>query len=105
LDDLLRAHPNHAGALAERGRYATQDGDVAVAVEFLGRAVLADRGNLTARHQYALALARAGRPDEAAKQEAELKDLKADLDRMNDLISGPLQNSPDDPAVHHEIAV
>jgi Tfp pilus assembly protein PilF len=34
-----------------------------------------------------------------------LKELKSDLDRMNDLISGPLQNTPNDPAIHHQIAV
>jgi tetratricopeptide (TPR) repeat protein len=103
LDECLRAHPLHAGALAERARYAALDGDYPAAVEFFARAAKLDRGNASVRRQYAQALARIGRADEAAREEAAVDALKADLERMDKLIAGPLQSTPDDPAVPHQI--
>lgn len=105
LDDCLRAHPLHAGALAERGKYAALDGDYQTASEYFGRAAKLDRGNAGVRRQYAQALARLGRADEAAREEAAIDALKADLDRMEKLIAGPLQTTPDDPAAPHQIGV
>jgi tetratricopeptide (TPR) repeat protein len=103
LDECLRAHPLHAGALAERAKYAALDGDYQTAVEYFDRASKVDRGNASVRRQYAQALARVGRTAEAAKEEAAVDALKADLERMERLIAGPLQTAPDDPAVPYQI--
>jgi Flp pilus assembly protein TadD len=61
-------------------------------------------GDLAARAQLALVLARAGRRDDAARRQAEVDQMRADSERVTALIEGPLQARPDDPAVPHEIA-
>jgi tetratricopeptide (TPR) repeat protein len=105
LDECLRAYPLHAAALAERGKYAALDGNYETAVDYFGRAAKLDRGNASVRRQYAQALARVGRTADAAHEDAAVEALKADLDRMEKLIAGPLQKTPDDPAVPHQIGV
>jgi predicted Zn-dependent protease len=105
LDELLRAHPDQAAARAARARYAAQDGDDAAALDDLARAVRLDPGDLTVRHQYAQALTRAGRAAEAAREQQAVDRMKGDLERMSQLIAGPLQSAPNDPAVHHQIAL
>jgi tetratricopeptide (TPR) repeat protein len=105
LDECLRAYPFHPGALADRGKYAALDGDYLTAVDYFGRAAKLDPGNTSVRRQYAQALARVGRAEEAAREEAAVERLKADLDRMEKLIAGPLQSTPDDPAVPHQIGI
>ena len=104
LDDCLRAGPDLPAALLERGRYALADGDDAAAETYFGRAVRADPGNQTARRQYALVLARGGKTAEAAREDAAVRQLSADYERINHLIQGPLQANPTDPAVPYEIA-
>jgi Flp pilus assembly protein TadD len=105
LDDLIRTHPDYPQALAERGRYAVQDGDDAAAEAYLERAARFDPGNFPTRHQYSLALARNGKKAEAAKEQAALRVLEADYERINALITGKLQSAPNDPSVHHEIGL
>jgi tetratricopeptide (TPR) repeat protein len=104
LDDLLRTRPHHAAALAARGRYAVQAGDEAAALDYLTRAVRLDPGNTAVRHQYAQALTRAGRAAEAAREQQVVDRMRGDMERMNQLIAGPLQTTPNDPDVHHQIA-
>ena len=105
LDAAIAARPNHPRALAERARYAASDGDNAAALDDFARAVRLDPGNMTVRHQYAQALLRAGRPADADRERAAIERLRTDLERMNELIAGPLQTRPNDPAVHYQIAV
>jgi tetratricopeptide (TPR) repeat protein len=105
IDDCLRRFPDHAAALAERGRYADLDGDTGAAVDYYRRATRSDPGNLLFRRQYSQALARAGRTAEAATEEAAVHRLQTDLEQINKLIAGPMQQSPNDPAIPHQIAV
>lgn len=105
LDACLRDHPNNPTALAERGRYAVSDGDDAAAESYYEKAAKADPGNFPTRHQFSLALARNGKKTEADKEQAVLRMLEADAERINQLISGPLQTRPNDPAIHHEIGL
>jgi len=105
LNACLRAHPDYPPALAERGEFALLDGDERAAEADLAKAVARDPGNVTTRNQYALALARNGKRDESQREYAEVKQLQADSDRMAVLIRGPLQTTPNDPAIHHEIAL
>jgi Flp pilus assembly protein TadD len=104
LDDVLRAHPEYPPALAERGRLAAEDGDAA-AEEYLERAARSDPGNVPTRHQYSLALARNGKKAAADREQAAARALEADHERINALVTGRLQASPNDPAVHHEIGL
>ncbi len=104
LDACLRDHPNYPAALAERGGFALLDGDEPAAERDFARAAGLDPGNMAIRSQYALALARNGKPADAARELGDLERLKADMERITALIEGPLQTRPNDPAVHHEIA-
>jgi predicted Zn-dependent protease len=104
LDEALRAHPDYPAALADRGKTAAADGDDRAAEEYFARAVRLDPGDLPTRHQYVLTLSRLGKATEAAAEQDAAKRLEADLERINALIQGPLQRTPNDPAIHHEIA-
>jgi Flp pilus assembly protein TadD len=104
LEACLRDHPDYPAALAERGSQALFDGEEPTAERYLARAVELDPGNLVTRNQYALTLARNGKRAEAARENAAIAALSADLDRISALTSGPLQANPNDPTVHHEIA-
>lgn len=105
LAACLRAHPDHAEALLESGALALADGDETEAVALMRRARDREPGNLSAQTQYAFALARTGRAAEAAEARARADALKADLERITELVGGPLQARPNDPAVQHEIAL
>ena len=105
LDELLRDRPDLPAALDERGRIAVADGDDKAAEDYLRRAVRFDPGNIAARNQYAEVLTRNGKVAEAAKERDLIQKLQADLERINQVISGPLQMNPTDPALHHEIGM
>jgi tetratricopeptide (TPR) repeat protein len=105
LDECLRLHPNNPRALAERGRIARRDGDGELAEEYLSRAVRLDPGDGEARHQYCLALSYNGKKAEAAKQQEALRQTEDDVRRINELLKGRLQESPDDPAGYFEAAM
>jgi tetratricopeptide (TPR) repeat protein len=105
LDPLLEQYPNHPRALAERARYAALAGDYAGACVDLARSVRLDPGNVAARNQYAQALERAGDRAGAERETATAGRLKTDLETISQLVSGPLQNRPDDPDVPYQIAV
>jgi tetratricopeptide (TPR) repeat protein len=105
FDECLRRNPDHATALAERGRMALRDGDGKLAEESLARAVRIDPGDLSARHQYQLALNHNGKKAEAAAQEEEARRLKADLERIHHLLNQRLQQAPNDAAALHEVAM
>lgn len=105
LDDCLRAHPNYPAALAERGRFAMTAGDDRTAEGCLGRSLQFDPGNIATRHQYAQVLKRNGKPADAARELERIRQLEADVERINRLISDPLQRDPNNPAVHHEIGM
>src|SRR5207247_2544071 len=68
LDECLRSNPDHAPALAERGRLALRDGDGPRAEELLRRAIDLDPGLFPAHYQYSLAL-QGNRKDAEAVQE------------------------------------
>jgi Flp pilus assembly protein TadD len=104
LAECLAAHPDHPEALLESGAQALAAGDETEAVTLMRRARDRDPGNLIAQTQLAFALARTGRAAEAAEARARADALKVDLDRISDLVGGPLQARPNDPAVHAEIA-
>ncbi|AMV25651.1 tetratricopeptide repeat protein [Gemmata sp. SH-PL17] len=104
LDDCLLRHPDNSDALLERGARALAEGDEQAAVDYLGRAIKNDPGNVAARHQYALALARNRQQAEAKREYETIKQLEADNERVLALVQGPLQRNPRDPALLHELA-
>jgi tetratricopeptide (TPR) repeat protein len=104
IDEALKAYPDNPGALMEKGGYALLDGDEKSAVEYLRRAAQLDPGNPIARNQYALALARSGNLEESKKEYEKIRQLEADSTRVSELVGHSLQQRPNDPAIHYEIA-
>ena len=104
LEACVARHPDYPPALAELGSQSLADGDEEKAERLLARAVALEPGNVTARSQYAFVLARNGKREEAAREQKRVADLKADFERIAVLISGPLQERPNDPQVPYEIA-
>ena len=104
LDECMRRFPDFAPALSERGAIAEQEGNDREAEGYLSRAIRLAPGDSISRLQYALVLARNGKVVEAAREREAIKQLEADQDRIKELIGGPLQTRPNDPAVPHEIA-
>jgi tetratricopeptide (TPR) repeat protein len=105
LDECLRLHPDHAAALAERGRIARRDDDSVLAEQMLERAVRLDGSDVPARYQYYLALSQNGKEAEAAHQQEEIRRIETDGQRISELIHGRLHAMPNDPEVPYEIAM
>jgi tetratricopeptide (TPR) repeat protein len=105
LDECLRDHPDHAGALVERARIASRDGDNALAEDYLRRAAQIDPGDANARYQFYLVLHKNGKEAEAAQQLDARKRIEADIRRIKEIVEGPFQKRPNDPQLHYEIAM
>jgi tetratricopeptide (TPR) repeat protein len=105
LEQCLRENPEFPQALAELGRIALTAGDDRSAEDYLGRASRRDPGNMVVRSQYMRALTNTGKHELAAQEQKKLDTLQADFERINQIISGPFQSNPNDPALHHEIAI
>jgi tetratricopeptide (TPR) repeat protein len=86
LDDLLAAHPNHARALAERGRVALADNDPAGAERWLRRAVARAPEDAAALYSLQNALSLQDMKDEAKQLEPRIVQLKADLKRYTEVV-------------------
>lgn len=104
LDECLAEFPDYAPAQAERGIAALQSGDDATAAEYLGRATQLAPGDLVTRSQYVAVLSRLGRTVDAERERESLRSLQKDVERISELVSGPLQLHPNDPSIPHEIA-
>jgi predicted Zn-dependent protease len=105
LDEYLQGQPDNSEALAERGRIAVAEGDDRLAEVLLRRVRSVDPGNIPARAQLADVLGRNGNATEAAQEAQAVQKLKDDDERIQHLINGRLQTSPNDPGVYHEIAM
>jgi tetratricopeptide (TPR) repeat protein len=105
LDDCLRNDPGHAAALATRGRLARRSGDDQQAEQDLGLAVRLDPGDPSIRDQYAQVLHANGKLEEAARQREEHRRMIADIERIRELVDGPLRDRPNDAAAHYEVAM
>jgi tetratricopeptide (TPR) repeat protein len=102
LDDVLAAHPKFAPALIERSRLALRDGDAERAVNGLREAVALDPSNSQAQYQLFVALEGSGQKEEARRQQARLKQLEDDLNRLQEIATRLMPQRPHDPAVHYE---
>ncbi len=103
IEECLRAYPDYPAALLERGNNALIDGNEIEAEQYLARAVRLDPGNILIHNQYALVLGRNGKQAQVAAEYAKAHQLQTDGERISQIIRGPLQDNPNDPALHHEI--
>jgi tetratricopeptide (TPR) repeat protein len=105
LDECLRQHADHAGALAERGRIASRDGEDDKAEDYLRRATRLDPSNPTSRYQFYLILNKNGKKAEAERELDARRRIEADIQRIKDILNGPYKKAPNDPDLHYEVAM
>jgi tetratricopeptide (TPR) repeat protein len=105
LGSVLAEHPHHAEALAERGYLALQMGKLDVAEAWLRAAAAREPANYQVRYQLSQALIKNGKLAEARALEKKMKDLQADIKRIQEIVTQQMQASPHDPALHYETAV
>jgi len=103
LDRSLALDPKNSLVLKQYAEAALNRGDFAAALVHLDRAIGLDPFDLPLRHRRRLALAWLGRTDEAKAEEAALKRLRVDLDRLNQA-RAQLAISPHDRRAQTQIA-
>jgi tetratricopeptide (TPR) repeat protein len=101
LDAILVEHPEHAGALTERGRLALDEGDLARAEEWLRAAVARAPYERQALYNLYQCVQRRGPEAEARACRARFDRVDADMKRL-DAISQAVLERPRDPALRCE---
>ncbi|MFO0843000.1 MAG: tetratricopeptide repeat protein [Gemmataceae bacterium] len=102
LDRLLRASPDHAGAMAERGRLELARRHPEEAERWLRKALARSPHDRETTHRLLRALQAQGKAAEVAQVREGLDRLDADLARMNKLMP-QVNERPNDPALRTEI--
>jgi tetratricopeptide (TPR) repeat protein len=102
LDEMLSRFPNDSLALAERGGLALDRGRPKDAVAWLRRAAEQGPGNYEAHYRLFQALTQTGQIDAARKIEERLRQMKHDIDRIQEIVTRKMQEAPHDPALHYE---
>jgi tetratricopeptide (TPR) repeat protein len=103
LDGLLAAHPDHARALAARGRVALAEDDPAGAEKWLRQAVERAPEDAAALISLQSALSLQGKADEAKQLEPRINQIKTDLKRYTEVVLA-IANDPRNPALRTEAA-
>jgi tetratricopeptide (TPR) repeat protein len=103
LERALALDPKNPMALKQSAEAALLRGDFTAALSYLDRAIGLDPHDLPLRHRRRLTLAWLGRADEAEAEEAALRRLRTDRDRLNQA-RARLAVAPQDPHAQTEIA-
>jgi predicted Zn-dependent protease len=103
LDNLLACRPDFGVALAERGRLALERGQPDRAAAWLGAALEQQPGNYEVRYQLMQCLEQLGKAGEADRQRHFMKQVEADLKRLDAITSGEMQKRPHDAALCQEL--
>jgi predicted Zn-dependent protease len=103
LDRVLAVRPDHAPALAQRGRIALESGQHADAEDWLRQAVTLDPSDHQSRHHLMLCLYHNGKEAEAKEHDQRLKQREADLQRFDEIVNVELRERPNDAALHCEL--
>ncbi len=105
LEEALALRPEFAPALAERGKLALQDGRTDEAEQWLRRAVVLEPGDLPARYQLALCLERNDKTEEARQEQARLRALEADAQRLQEISTVKMQQDPHNADLHYQAGI
>jgi tetratricopeptide (TPR) repeat protein len=105
LDGVLAREPNHAAALAERGRLALRDGEAAAAETYLRQASKLNPGDYQVQYQLSQALTRNGKSEEAQALQVRLKQIEDDLAQISEIVRGKMQQSPHDPDLQCDVGL
>jgi len=104
LDDLLAAHPHHAGAALERGRLALRGGKAEAAEKWLRRAVDLQPYNRDANYSLGQCLERLGKSSDAKRFFTQADRIAADMRRLDE-INKQLAVTPHDPSLRYEVGL
>jgi tetratricopeptide (TPR) repeat protein len=103
LDSVLAAHPDHFGALLQRGKLEADGGNFAEAERWLRQALEGQPGDPEARYALYLSLqAQPGRQAEAREELARWKQDRMTRDRLVRLLRTELDLRPNDPDLAEE---
>jgi tetratricopeptide (TPR) repeat protein len=102
LDDVIAHQPDFTPALAARGKMALEAGDYERAEPLLRRAHEHSRGDVSLLDQLRKCLDQSGKADEAREVQAELAQVKADVERLDLLVTQDIQKNPNNIDAQYE---
>jgi Flp pilus assembly protein TadD len=105
LDAVLARYPDHAKALFERAELALRDGDAEAAESWLRRAAAREPGDYKIRYRLYLCLGRNGKTAEARAEQRRLDQVRADMDRIQEIAVRKMQEQPHNAALHCEVGL
>jgi tetratricopeptide (TPR) repeat protein len=105
LREALSLRPQFAPALAERGKLALLEGRTDEAEQWLRQAIALEPGDTPARYQLSLCLERNGKTDEARQEQARLRELEADAERLQEISAVKMQQDPHNADLHCQAGV
>ncbi len=105
LDAVLARQPNYAPALLDRGIMALRDSQFAEAEKYLREAVQQDPSDYQAHDRLAFCLEQNGKPVEADKEREKIKQMEKDLQDIQSIVRGQLEQSPHDADLHYKIGM
>jgi predicted Zn-dependent protease len=103
LDDVLANNSDFVPALAERGKIALEQGEYPAAENWLRKAIEGKPSDRSSRFRLVQCLHLSGKVGEAQKQEQRLKQLEADLKRIDEIANRSMAETPNDPVLHCEL--
>jgi len=102
LDEVLARHPDLPAALARRGKLALHAGQFAEAEGLLRRATAAAPWDANLLQQLQLCLEQSGQTDKARAMDPQVKRAKADLERLEKLVTEDIRKEPLNPDPQYE---
>jgi tetratricopeptide (TPR) repeat protein len=102
LDEVLTRYPEFLPALEERGKLAVNAGQWGEAESLLRRALALAPGEAGVLRQLDTCLRRMGRDEDARALEPRLQQAKQDLERIHQLVTHEIQQSPHNADLHYE---
>jgi Tfp pilus assembly protein PilF len=105
LDHVLAQAPHDAEALADRGRLALRQRQLADAEAWLRHALVHEAANYSARYHLLQCLLQQGKTAEARLQEQRLKQVEKDQKRFREIVTQEMSRKPHDADLFRELAL
>src|SRR5262249_38392226 len=105
LDQVLAQNPHDPTALADRGRLALRRGQLEAAEAWLRHALVHAPGDFQTHYHQGQCLLQQGKVEETKKQQQIMKQLELDQKRQRQIMMQEMNQRPNDPALHQEVAM
>lgn len=105
LDTVLAHQPNYAAALLDRGILALRAGQFDQAEKYLREAVKQDPSDHQAHDRLAFCLEQNGKLAEADKAREHIKRMEKDMDEIQAIVRGKLEQDPHNADLHYEVGM